>query len=334
MIQPNCITDESDLWKKSLKNAFKDLSELLSYLKIDEREANISFIQNAKFPFKVTREYASRIEKNNLNDPLLRQVLPIESEKISGNDYCKDPLNETVIVDEDSSLIQKYNGRALLVTTGHCAIHCRYCFRKHYPYESHSGLKKNLEAIKQMQTRKDISEIILSGGDPLTLPDQMLSKIFSEIKKLKHIKRMRIHSRFPVVLPSRLTLNLLKILESQSIPIILVLHCNHPNEIDNEVAKYLKRTKMAGVTILNQSVLLKGINDCPEILRQLSEKLFENGALPYYVHLLDKVSGSEHFAVSDFSAKKIQAALYSELPAYLVPRFVKDIVGANSKVPI
>ena len=248
--------------------------------------------------------------------------------------FTDDPLQEASTQKTTNVLIQKYSNRALLIATGSCAIHCRYCFRKNFPYNEKIGRGRIESALDELKDLTEIDEVILSGGDPLMLDDAKLNIILKHISDYPHIRRVRIHSRVPVVFPPRVTLNLLELLSGRRYSVILVTHINHPNEIDREVRLAVSSLREHGVTLLNQSVLLRHINDDHETLVELSNKLFEIGILPYYMHMLDKVTGTSHFQVQVNVARTLQRQLYSSMPAYLVPRFVKEIPGSASKTLI
>jgi EF-P beta-lysylation protein EpmB len=220
----------------------------------------------------------------------------------------------------------------LLINTGSCAINCRYCFRRSFPYaDLQLGKEKEIAALRYIRENPDISEVILSGGDPLILSDDRLQRLFRQIAGITHVKRIRIHSRLPIVLPARITPGLLDVLTPYAKPVVLVVHCNHPNEITERVAEVCLSLKQQGIVLLNQSVLLRGVNDNAADLIALSERLFENGVMPYYLHLLDRVSGAGHFEVGESEALELVRQMQAGLPGYLVPKLVKEIAGANSK---
>ena len=308
---------------------FRSVKSLLKNLKL----RNYKNTSENDFPFLVPKEFANRIKDKSPNDPLLLQVLPYPSENDSVAGYNKDPLIEADNV-EKSPLLKKYSGRALLMPTAACAIHCRYCFRRHFPYEKTTSAKQLRIALDTIRTDESIDEVILSGGDPLMLNNRKLSRYIFEIDRIRHVKRLRIHSRIPIAMPSRIDDDFLKIMSKLLKPTILVVHANHPGEIDDQVHKTLVSLKRTGVTLLNQSVLLKNVNDNEETLKLLSEKLFSAGVLPYYLHLLDQVHGAAHFEVSIQNARAIEKALREMLPGYLMPKFVREIPGMKSKIPL
>jgi EF-P beta-lysylation protein EpmB len=265
-------------------------------------------------------------------DPLLRQVLPVESELQDAADYVSDPLGEHAAL-RAAGLLQKYQGRALLITTSACAVHCRYCFRREFPYseQTHDAPRWSA-ALAELAGDSSIEEVILSGGDPLSLSDARLTGLTDALAKIPHIRRLRVHTRQPVVLPSRVDDGLLGWLRALRAPMVFVLHVNHPNEIDAEVRCACEKLRAAGVTLLNQSVLLRGVNDNVDVLAELSRCLFDAGVLPYYLHVLDHVRGAAHFAVPDPEARALVGELASRLSGYLVPRLVRELSGAPAKV--
>ena len=319
-------------WQTLLQNSVKSPSVLLEDLGIDG--IPLSEKANCMFPLRVTESFTGRIEKGNPEDPLLRQILPLADEEQEQPGYSSDPLAE-----RDNQpvpgLLHKYKGRVLLIVTGACAIHCRYCFRRHFPYADANAAAKNwAPALEYLEKDNTVSEVILSGGDPLTVSDERLSSLINLLAEIPHIKRLRIHSRVPIVLPERITDALVHCLTATRLQPVMVLHVNHANELDTTTALVLKKMNRHNIPLLNQSVLLKGINDSADTLIQLSEKLFEFGVIPYYLHMLDPVKGAFHFQVEESRAKQIMQQLQGLLPGYLVPRLVREIVGTASKIPV
>jgi len=329
-IAPSCQTPS---WQNQLANAVyrpEDLFELL--------ELPLEFldqaIKSAKlFPLKVTHSYLARIEKGNINDPLLRQVLPLFEEQLEHLEYSNDPVGdlEATVV---PGILHKYKGRVLLMPTAACAIHCRYCFRRHFPYAEHKSSNNWREAIQYIKQDPSINEVILSGGDPLSVSNDKLFRLLDQLAAIPHLSRIRFHSRYPIILPDRIDFGLCDYLQQHRCNIIMVIHTNHPNELSADAIKSLNLLKNKEITILNQSVLLAGVNDNLTTLSQLSEQLFSNGVLPYYLHQLDKVQGAHHFSVSDFEAKKLIEGLRNSLSGYLVPRLVRENSGDFSKQPL
>lgn len=329
--------EEGD-WKKLLQNGIRDLPSLANYLQIPlhkliPKGCDQSSLE-AGFPMRIPLPYASRIQKGNLLDPLLMQVLPSLLEQSEAPLFTADPLDESSF-NPVSGLLHKYASRALLVVSGACPIHCRYCFRRSFQYnENNPGKQQWQQAFQYINDDKSLNEIIFSGGDPLNLPDSYLSWLSEQIIKIPHIRRLRIHSRFPVVIPQRISAEFIKWLNSIPLQKVMVLHINHANEIDDEVIAAVKKLSNAGVTLLNQSVLLHGVNDDARPLIELSERLFSIGILPYYLHLPDKVSGTAHFDVAEAIAIDIHTQMQAHLPGYLVPKLVREIPGENSKTLI
>ena len=283
------------------------------------------------FPLRVTRSYAARMAKGDPADPLLLQVLPQAQEMLTAPGYGADPVGDRAAA-AVPGLLHKYAGRVLLLATGACAIHCRYCFRREFPYgEFQLTRQRETNALAYIAADPSIEEVILSGGDPLVLGDERLESLIQALESIPHLVRLRIHSRLPVVLPSRITDGLLRILGSTRLQPVLVIHANHARELDDEVATGLRRLADVGVTLLNQTVLLKGINDSPEILAELSRRLFGLGVHPYYLHLLDKAGGVAHFDTPEEAAFELYEELRRRLPGYLVPRLVREEAGKPYK---
>ncbi len=318
----------SNRWQQQLRSAFKSITALYDYLELDTHDL-FSDEAHLNFPLRVPESFAARMEKGNPNDPLLKQVLPVNEEMQTVAGFGLDPVGDLQAMTE-TGVIHKYQGRALLINTGSCAIHCRYCFRRNFPY-SDFQLGNQKQAINYLNEHLDISEVILSGGDPLLLSDAKLVTLIKEMNTIEHLKRIRIHSRLPIVLPDRINKGLIKALTYSEKKIIMVMHCNHANELNVEVAKACEKMRQANIMLLNQSVLLKDINNNVFQLAQLSEKLFSLGVLPYYLHLLDKALGTAHFEVSKTEAVSLMQQLQAQLPGYLVPKLVKEEAGKAAK---
>ncbi len=319
-------------WQKELQEGYRNVEALLDDLNINSKNLNLLYQSN--FPLKVPRSFAQRIEKGNPNDPLLLQILPQLQENINSPHFFSDAVGD-LSASKSRGVIQKYHGRVLVIMTGACAVHCRYCFRRHFPYENQVISASSKEFLfKLIHEDPTIEELIFSGGDPLLLTNDTLQSWAQEILSIPQIKRWRLHSRLLSVLPSRFDEKLLQILnefQKQGPQVILVSHFNHSNEINQEVIDSIKRLRETGITLLNQSVLLKGINDNAFVLAKLSQSLFENGILPYYLHLLDRTQGTQHFEVSDENAKMIYHDLSCKLPGYLVPKLVREEQGMPFK---
>ena len=334
MIPLSRINVQLNSWQQQFAKAVTDYQELFEILQLPEDGAIASTAINSGFPLKVTRDYLDCIEKGNLNDPLLKQILPVPAENESVEGFYSDPVGDLGAT-KIPGLIHKYHGRVLLIATPACAIHCRYCFRRHFPYTESSANGSNLEpALDYIQNNKQISEVILSGGDPLSLSDAQLEKLISSIQTIEHVKTIRLHSRLPVVLPDRITNELIKLLSQSKFQAVLVIHSNHPNELSNKVLQGLARFQSSGITLLNQSVILNSVNDHEDTLIRLSRKLFSAGVLPYYIHMLDRVSGAAHFAVSTNKAIKIHKKMQESLPGYLVPKLVREVTDFPHKMLI
>lgn len=317
-----------------MKNYFTNVSEFVDYLELPKEFKSGVEQTVQKFPFKVTKDFASRIEKGNPNDPLLLQVLPTEKEMFKKKGYTSDPVGDNE-ASKGNGFLQKYNGRVLLVITGSCAVNCRYCFRREFDYKkvakTIASIEGNLELIEQDSS---IEEIILSGGDPLMWKNSELSKLFKRINKIRHIKRLRIHTRLPIVLPSRIDTTFLEVLRSSNLVIYFVIHSNSCNELSNEVLASLKKITKLGIPVLNQMVLLKGVNDSVEEMESFLKLQVNNYIQPYYLHQLDKVNGASHFFVSVKEGKKLISELRKRLPGYAVPKYVCEKKGSPSKLPL
>lgn len=329
-IAPLCQTPS---WQKQLGNAVCCPEELLEQLKLPKTLLSAAKESAKLFPLKVTHSYLARIEKGNVNDPLLRQILPLIDEQYPHPDYSTDPVGDLSAAPVPG-LLHKYHGRVLLMATASCGIHCRYCFRRHFPYSAHKSSNNWRQAIEYIKEDPSIHEVILSGGDPLSLSNNKLFRLLDLLEPIAHIKRIRIHTRYPIILPDRIDLELSDYLRQHRCKAVMVIHSNHPNELDANVRNSLKLLNNKDITMLNQSVLLAKINDNAGTLSQLSEQLFANNVLPYYLHQLDKVQGAEHFSVNDERAKALIKALRNQLPGYLVPRLVRENSGEPAKQPL
>ena len=331
IIQQNIEQPNKDEWIFELANVVTDIKKLYRCLNLDPEAISLPMLQARKqFPLRVPMAFINRMKKGDSQDPLLLQVLCDEKELINVAGFSEDPLeeqNNTI-----PGLLHKYHNRALLMTKTACAINCRYCFRRHFPYHDNQGTKKNLgAALAYIASHPELDEIILSGGDPLMAKDHEMAFLITELEKIPHIKRLRIHSRLAVVIPNRITSELCRLFAKTRLQIVLVTHINHPNEIDDNVTDAIKCLKEHQVTVLNQSVLLKKVNDDADVLACLSNKLFSIGILPYYIHLLDKVQGAAHFLVDDDNAKQIMRQLAKNVSGYLVPKLAREIGGEKSK---
>lgn len=320
-------------WLKQLANGISDPAKLLEELEIDPTPWQSGFEARKLFAQRVPQSFVDRMEKGNPFDPLLRQVLPLSEEFEIHEGYSNDPLEEQN--NSIPGLLHKYHNRALMIVKGGCAINCRYCFRRHFPYDDNKGSKTVWQqSLDYVQTHPEIDEIILSGGDPLMAKDSELTWLIDRIADIPHVKRLRIHSRLPVVIPARITNELVDVLDRTRLQAILVTHINHAQEINQELRESLTKLKKVGVTLLNQGVMLKGVNDSVEAQVALSQSLFDAGVLPYYLHVLDKVQGAAHFYISDQHAKQIMAGVMEKVSGYLVPKLTREIGGRTSKTPL
>lgn len=321
-------------WQSELANAITDPKELLDIVGLDVSQLDVAYRAALDFPLLATRSYVDKIEPKNPIDPLLLQILPVKEELIETAGFSADPVGEVGSI-KVSGLLKKYAGRVLINATPVCAIHCRYCFRRHFPYSAAGHGRVALEAAADyIRSDSSITEIILSGGDPLTLGNNRLRELIALFETIPHLVRLRFHTRLPTVLPERVDAEFLTILNNTRFEKVMVIHVNHPREIDLRVRQALQDIKSTDTQLLNQSVLLRGVNNQVEILTQLSETLFSMGVLPYYLHLLDRVQGAAHFEVPEPEALALHAELSAKLSGYLVPRLIREMAGAKSKTPV
>lgn len=328
------ITTEED-WQAQLRNTIGSSSELLEFLGLSTDGSSVSSAASAGFPLKVPYSFVRRMRRGDINDPLLRQVLVTAQELETPAGYGADPVGEHGTTNPLPGVIQKYHGRALLIVSGGCAINCRYCFRRHFPYAENLNARREWgETLQYIAEDSNITEVILSGGDPLVATDAHLKELVEQIADIEHVKRLRIHTRLPVVIPQRVTNRLLDAITHQALQTIVVIHCNHAQEIDDEMSVALERLKARNITLLNQAVLLAGVNDSVEAQVALNEALFAAGTLPYYLHVLDKVQGAAHFDVPESTARQMHAEVVARLPGYMVPKLVREVAGASAKISL
>lgn len=331
---PLATRQHAPAWQHTLREAFSRPAELLDYLELDPALPALAPALAQDFPLRVPRGYAARMRKGDPLDPLFLQIWPGPDEGIDAPGFGLDAVGDLQRL-RDGGIVHKYHGRVLVMTTGACAVHCRYCFRRHFPYAAHLAARDHWRSALQTIGEDDsIREVILSGGDPLSLSDEKLAGFADALDGIAHLRRLRIHTRQPIVLPERVDERLLAWLGRGRLQKIMVLHANHPRELDAGVARALQPLRQIGVVLLNQSVLLRNINDDADTLAALSERLSECGILPYYVHLLDRVRGAAHFEVAEEAASALMTALLARLPGYLVPRLVREEPGRTSKTPI
>ena len=331
---PQTPRQHAPLWQHALREAYTRPGELLQFLEIDPCLPVLDYEQVKDFPLRVPRGFAQRMRKGDPGDPLFRQVWPDPAEGVPVVGFGLDAVGDMNRL-RDGGVIHKYRGRVLVVATGACAVHCRYCFRRHFPYGEHLAARDHWqEALATIAADDSIREVILSGGDPLSLSDDKLAEFAAALDRIPHVRRLRLHTRQPIVLPERIDERLLAWLGRGRLIKVIVLHANHANELDDTVATALQPLRALGIPLLNQSVLLRNINDDVDTLARLSERLSECGILPYYVHLLDRVQGAAHFEVDESTARGIMRGLASQLPGYLVPRLVREEAGTTSKTTI
>ncbi|QHM72597.1 EF-P beta-lysylation protein EpmB [Mixta intestinalis] len=327
-------TPSREDWLQQLADVITEPHELLHFLTLDQHPELVEGSGARKlFALRVPRAFAQRMRKGDPYDPLLRQVITDRQEFIDAPGYSTDPLDEQSSV--VPGLLHKYKNRALLLVKGGCAVNCRYCFRRHFPYQDNQGNKRNWQrALDYIRDHDELDEIIFSGGDPLMAKDHELDWLIGELETIPHLKRLRIHSRLPVVIPARITEELCQRLAHSRLQVLLVTHINHAQEIDDALRHGIAMLKRAGVTLLNQSVLLRDVNNDAPTLAALSNALFDAGILPYYLHVLDKVQGAAHFYVSDDEARAIMRQLLTLVSGYLVPKLAREIGGEPSKTPL
>ena len=321
-------------WQQLWRDAIRDPRELLSLLDLDALAGRVSDTAAAQFPLRVPRGFVARMRRGDAHDPLLRQVLPLDDEEQVAPGFSLDAVGDADAKAGDG-VIRKYNGRALLVATGSCAVHCRYCFRRHFPYAEETAARDGWGgAIDLIRADSAIEEVILSGGDPLSLSTQKLDQLTGALRGIPHLKRLRIHTRLPIVLPERVDDAFADWLRGLPWPVTVVVHANHANEFDASVDAAMQRLRQAGALLLNQAVLLRGVNDSVDALAALSERGHASGVLPYYLHQLDRVAGAAHYEVTDVTARSLHRELSARLSGYLVPRLVREVAGDPGKRPL
>jgi len=332
-IDPQLHLCNENSWQKDLRQVVTDPEKLLSLLGINSDNYLQHFKARKLFPVRVPLPYIKRMTKGDIDDPLLMQVMPLSNEFVVTDGFMADPLQEHDTVAE--GLLHKYKHRVLMIVKAGCAINCRYCFRRHFPYQENSPNKQRWQqALTYIREHVDISEVIFSGGDPLMASDEHLTWLVEQIEAIPHVKRLRIHTRLPVVIPNRITPDLVNLLSQSRLKATMVLHINHGNEIDTDVTNALELLRVARIPLFNQSVILKGINDNAKTLIALCEKAFDSGIMPYYLHLFDPVQGAAHFDVKEEIAIKIVKEMLSTLPGFLMPKLVREVAGQTNKTPI
>lgn len=320
-------------WKKDLANAISDPRKLLFILELPETAFQADCAARQLFPMRVPQSFVDRMEKGNPKDPLFLQVMPNQQEFIQQAGFIKDPLEEHESI--VPGLLHKYTNRVLFIVRGGCAVNCRFCFRRHFPYQDNSNNKQEWQqAIDYIRAKPEVIEVIFSGGDPLMANDEQLGWLIKQLEQIPHLKRLRIHTRLPVVMPSRVTDGFVTMLKQSRLRCSVVLHINHPNELAAELPAALAKLTTAGISLYNQAVLLADINDNADDLVELHERLFDNRIQPYYLHVLDKVEGASHFDIPEAKAVALMHELLLRLPGFLVPKLVREIGGEKSKTPI
>jgi L-lysine 2,3-aminomutase len=333
-IPSNRDDDPERSWQRLWREAITDPRALLERLGLGDRAAELLAAGDSGFSLRVPQAFVDRMRHGDADDPLLLQVLPGPGEHLERPGFGIDAVGD-LAARAAQGVLHKYQGRALLITTGACAVHCRYCFRRHFPYAEQSAASARWSAaLEYLRGDASIGEVILSGGDPLSLSTPRLAELVGALAGIPHVRRLRIHTRLPVVLPQRVDREWTEWLHGVPMQKVVVVHANHPNEIDGAVADACRSMREAGATVLNQSVLLRRINDSVDALAELSERLFDCGVLPYYLHLLDRVSGTAHFEVAEEQAVGLLEGLRDRLPGYLVPQLVRELAGASSKRPV
>lgn len=328
------ILSEAQSWQAALASVITEPRELLQLLELDLALLPAAEQVAKQFPLRVPRGFVARMKKGDVTDPLLRQVLPIGAELQTQSGFVLDPLAEKA-VNPLPGLLHKYHGRVLLTVVGACAINCRYCFRRHFPYSENNPGKQGWEAVlNYIAADSTISEVIFSGGDPLLARDEYLAELSARIATIAHVKTLRIHTRVPIVIPERITSAFLQWFSNSRLRPVLVVHCNHAQEINAEVVTAMQELKRHGVTLLNQAVLLEGINDSVSTLINLSTACFNAGILPYYLHVLDRVQGAAHFEVAETTALQLLSEVRRQLPGYLVPTLVREQADMPAKIPL
>jgi EF-P beta-lysylation protein EpmB len=322
-------------WQRELKAALRSVGDLRRALELPEgKESSATLAAADAFPVLVPRRWLRLMRRGDAHDPLLLQVLATAAEMRTVPGFTADPLEESRF-ERVPGVLHKYAGRVLLVLTGACAVNCRYCFRRNFPYDHAPRTPQQLAAaLDYIRADESIEEVLLSGGDPLMLTDERLESLVTALAAIPHLQRLRVHSRMPVVLPERINAMLVALLAGTRLQPVMMIHANHPRELDEVVGPALERLREAGITLLNQSVLLRGVNDDATVLADLSRRLFQCGVLPCYLHQLDPVSGTAHFAVDDEAAIRLIAQVRGQLPGYLVPRLVCELSGEASKTPL
>lgn len=320
------------IWREIQKKNFKDWKKLAEFLQLDKEQVN-EILLYPQFPLNLPVRLAEKIVKQTLNDPILKQFVPLKKELDNTPGYKLDPVCDATFR-KSTKLLHKYQGRALLITTGACAMHCRFCFRQNFDYSSEEENSLFQQELALLRSDPSIAEIILSGGDPLSLSHEKLKYLIQELDSISHLKKLRFHTRFPIGIPERIDSDFLSLLSSIRLQVVFIIHCNHPKELDQDVLLALKKIQTLAIPVLNQCVLLSDVNDSEEVLYELFDKLTNHGILPYYLHQLDQVKGASHFEVDVDKGKELIKALTKRLPGYAIPKYVREIPGEFSKTSL
>ncbi|SUT96942.1 lysine 2,3-aminomutase YodO family protein [Actinobacillus lignieresii] len=329
-MQPILIESSKPEWLIELAQAFNDPTALLEYLELNPQAFETAITARKLFALRVPRPFVEKMQKGDKNDPLFLQAMSAAAEFLQAEGFVQDPLEEQH--SPAPNILHKYHNRLLFMIKNSCAINCRYCFRRHFPYDDvKSGKAVWQQGLDYIAAHTELEEVIFSGGDPLMAKDSELDWLISALEQIPHIKTLRIHTRLPVVIPSRITEQLCDRLSKSRLKVVIVTHINHPNEVDEVLVERLNKLRQANVVLLNQSVLLKGVNDNAQTLKALSDKLFDSGVLPYYLHLLDKVEGASHFFIEDRQAAEIYKELQRITSGYLVPKLAREIAREPNK---
>lgn len=311
-------------WRAQLRSSFTQLTALADFLELSEAN-RAQLLNRPRFPLLLPLRLAQKIAKNTLDDPILLQFVPLLPESIATPGFTSDPVSDGTFR-KNTQILHKYSGRALVLATGACAMHCRYCFRQNFSYETPPTFD-----LTYLRATPTIEEVILSGGDPLSLPDDRLGALLTDIAAIPHVRRIRFHTRFPIGIPERLDAPLLALLAACPKPILFVFHINHPRELDADVIGAIRSLQKLGIPTLNQSVLLRGVNDSEDTLLALSRALLEASIIPYYLHMLDRVQGTAHFEISETRAHELLAHLQAHMSGFGVPKLVREEAGKPSK---
>lgn len=335
MITRTAPTWHTEDWQFLLSDSIRTVEDLWQALGLPQNQLPEALKAHLDFPIRVPKPFLDKMSRGNPDDPLLKQVMPVAAELEQHSGYLRDPLAEKGSSNPASGLLHKYKSRVLLVLSGACAVNCRYCFRRYFPYSDNHLGSAELDRIEHyLRQHESVNEVILSGGDPLVISNARLGKLLSLLESIPHLSRMRIHTRLPVVIPQRIDAGLLDVLSGSRLKLVMVTHSNHPAELDGLFDQAMLSLRQSGVTLLNQAVLLRDINDSVALQAALSERLFQAGVLPYYLHLLDPVAGASHFNVDETTARGLMQRLHAELPGFLIPRLVREVPEKPSKTLI